>query len=105
MSPEGRVSADERAQMVEWQLRGRGIEDERVLAAMGRVPRELFVPPDLRDGAYVDAALPIGGNQTISQPYMVALICEQLGLRDAGSIVGEADDARLEDRAPRAPGE
>jgi len=95
MSPEGRVSADERAQMVEWQLRRRGIEDERVLAAMGRVPRELFVPPDLRDGAYADAALPIGGNQTISQPYMVALICEQLALRDA----------RLEDRAPRAPGE
>jgi protein-L-isoaspartate(D-aspartate) O-methyltransferase len=95
MSPEGRVSADERAQMVEWQLRRRGIEDERVLAAMGRVPRELFVPPDLRDGAYADAALPIGGNQTISQPYMVALICEQLGLHDA----------RLEDRAPRAPGE
>src|SRR3954468_1707126 len=95
MSPEGRVSADERAQMVEWQLRRRGIEDERVLAAMGRVPRELFVPPDLRDGAYADAALPIGGNQTISQPYMVALICEQLALRDA----------RLEDRGPRAPGE
>jgi protein-L-isoaspartate(D-aspartate) O-methyltransferase len=80
MSPEGRVSADERAQMVEWQLRRRGIEDERVLAAMGRVPREFFVPPDLRDGAYADAALPIGEDQTISQPYMVALICEQLAL-------------------------
>ena len=81
MSAEGQVSADERARMVEWQLRRRGIEDERVLAAMGRVPRELFVPPHLRDGAYADAALPIGGDQTISQPYMVALICEQLALR------------------------
>ena len=91
--------------MVEWQLRRRGIEDERVLAAMGRVPRELFVPPHLRDGAYADAALPIGGDQTISQPYMVALICEQLALHGAGSVVGEADDARREDRAPKAPGE
>jgi protein-L-isoaspartate(D-aspartate) O-methyltransferase len=67
--------------MVDWQLRRRGIEDERVLAAMGRVPRELFVSPDLWDAAYADAALPIGGGQTISQPYMVALICEQLALR------------------------
>jgi protein-L-isoaspartate(D-aspartate) O-methyltransferase len=67
--------------MVEQQLRLRGIEDERVLAAMGRVPRELFVPEELRSQAYFDAALPIGGGQTISQPYMVALICEQLSLR------------------------
>jgi protein-L-isoaspartate(D-aspartate) O-methyltransferase len=75
------VWADERAQMVEWQLRRRGIYDERVLAAMGRVPRELFVSPELREEAYADAALPIGSGQTISQPYMVALICEQLALR------------------------
>jgi protein-L-isoaspartate(D-aspartate) O-methyltransferase len=67
--------------MVEQQLRLRGIEDERVLAAMGRVPRELFVPEELRSQAYFDAALPIGGGQTISQPYMVALICDQLSLR------------------------
>ena len=66
--------------MVEEQLRDRGIAAERVLAAMGRVPRELFVPEALRDCAYDDAALPIGGGQTISQPYMVALICEALGL-------------------------
>jgi protein-L-isoaspartate(D-aspartate) O-methyltransferase len=66
--------------MVEWQLRRRGIGDERVLAAMERVPRELFVPADLRETAYADAALPIGNAQTISQPYMVALICEQLAL-------------------------
>jgi protein-L-isoaspartate(D-aspartate) O-methyltransferase len=75
------VFAEERAQMVEWQLRRRGITDERVLAAMERVPRELFVPSHLREEAYADAALPIGGDQTISQPYMVALICEQLALR------------------------
>jgi len=48
---------------------------------MGRVPRELFVPRELWEDAYADAALPIGGDQTISQPYMVALICEQLALQ------------------------
>jgi protein-L-isoaspartate(D-aspartate) O-methyltransferase len=66
--------------MVERQLRDRGIEDERVLAAMERVPRELFVPEELRRRAYDDAALPIGYGQTISQPYMVARICEALAL-------------------------
>src|SRR5437660_10014767 len=67
--------------MVQHQLRERDIADERVLAAMDRVPRHLFVPPDLREHAYDDAALPIGGGQTISQPYMVARICEALALR------------------------
>ena len=67
--------------MVQRQLRERDIEDERVLAAMERVPRELFVPPHVRDRAYDDAALPIGDGQTISQPYMVARICEALALR------------------------
>ena len=66
--------------MVEGQLRARDIEDDRVLAAMGRVPRELFVPDSLRDHAYEDAALPIGNGQTISQPYMVARISEELRL-------------------------
>jgi protein-L-isoaspartate(D-aspartate) O-methyltransferase len=75
------VFADERERMVEWQLSRRGIADERVLAAMGRVPRELFVLPEHRAGAYADAALPIGAEQTISQPYMAALICEQLALQ------------------------
>jgi protein-L-isoaspartate(D-aspartate) O-methyltransferase len=70
----------ERERMVERQLRGRDIVDERVLAAMERVPRELFVPEDLRRQAFDDAALPIGAGQTISQPYMVARICEELGL-------------------------
>jgi protein-L-isoaspartate(D-aspartate) O-methyltransferase len=67
--------------MVQEQLRARDVEDERVLAAMERVPRELFVPDELRDRAYDDAALPLGGGQTISQPYMVAKICEALALR------------------------
>ena len=67
--------------MVDEQLRGRDIADERVLDAMQRVPRELFVPVSERDRAYDDAALPIGAGQTISQPYMVARICEALALR------------------------
>ena len=67
--------------MVEAQLRGRDIVDERVLRAMEQVPRELFVPEGERRLAYSDAALPIGGGQTISQPYMVARICEALALR------------------------
>ena len=67
--------------MVELQLRARGIDDERVLEAMARVPREEFVPDELRGRAYDDAALPIGVGQTISQPYMVARICTELGLR------------------------
>jgi protein-L-isoaspartate(D-aspartate) O-methyltransferase len=67
--------------MVERQLRGRDITDERVLEAMGRVPRELFVPERERGRAYRDAALPIGHGQTISQPYMVARIAEALSVR------------------------
>jgi protein-L-isoaspartate(D-aspartate) O-methyltransferase len=75
------VRPDGRVRMVEQQLRERDVTDERVLAAMERVPRELFVPEELRDRAYYDAALPIGAGQTISQPYMVAKICEALALR------------------------
>lgn len=73
--------------MVERQLRGRGIEDERVLAAMERVPRELFVPPDVSWMAYADVALPIGSEQTISQPYIVALICAQLALHGTERVL------------------
>jgi protein-L-isoaspartate(D-aspartate) O-methyltransferase len=73
--------------MVDQQLRRRGIDDERVLGAMGRVPREAFLPAELRDAAYADAALPIGGGQTISQPYMVALICEQLALHGSERVL------------------
>jgi protein-L-isoaspartate(D-aspartate) O-methyltransferase len=76
----GAANANARVSMVERQLRRRGIVDERVLAAMERVPRELFVLDELRAHAYDDAALPIGGGQTISQPYMVARIAAELGL-------------------------
>lgn len=73
--------ADQRARMVERQLRRRGIHDERVLAAMAEVPREAFVPQGLREKAYADAALPIEEEQTISQPWIVAAICQALGLK------------------------
>jgi protein-L-isoaspartate(D-aspartate) O-methyltransferase len=66
--------------MVERQLRRRGIRDQPVLAAMARVPRELFVPDALREHAYADGALAIGYDQTISQPYVVAAMAELLGL-------------------------
>jgi protein-L-isoaspartate(D-aspartate) O-methyltransferase len=79
--------ADLRRRMVERQLRGRDVVDERVLRAMERVPRELFVPENLRDRAYDDAALPIGGGQTISQPYMVARICEALALTGSERVL------------------
>jgi protein-L-isoaspartate(D-aspartate) O-methyltransferase len=69
-----------RAGMVDRQLRRREIDDERVLEAIGRVPRELFVPAGLRRRAYADSALPIGEGQTISQPWIVAAICQALRL-------------------------
>ncbi len=79
MQPEELVRS--RRAMVDEQLRGRDIVDQRVLEVMERVPRELFVPEVERPRAYEDAALPLGGGQTISQPYMVARIVETLSLR------------------------
>jgi protein-L-isoaspartate(D-aspartate) O-methyltransferase len=73
--------------MVERQLRRRGISDDRVLRAMERVPRELFVPEELRDLAYEDGALPIGYGQTISQPYIVATICSLLELSGGENVL------------------
>ena len=67
--------------MVERQLRRRGIDDERVLRAMAEVPREHFVPESVRRSAYNDSALPIGHEQTISQPWVVAAICQALHLQ------------------------
>ena len=64
--------------MVERQLRGRGISDPRTLRAMASVPREKFVPKELRNSAYDDRPLPIGYDQTISQPFIVAFMTEQL---------------------------
>jgi protein-L-isoaspartate(D-aspartate) O-methyltransferase len=77
----------DRQVMVERQLRARGIDDERVLDAMRRVPRELFVPEEQRSHAYDDSALPIGYEQTISQPYMVALICSLLSLNGTEKVL------------------
>ena len=73
--------------MVERQLRRRGVDDERVLAAMRRVPRELFVPAQLRHAAYDDSALPIGHGQTISQPYIVATTLALLSLRGGERVL------------------
>lgn len=70
--------ASGRQRMVEEQLKPRGIRDERVLAAMAKVPREEFVPENLRAQSYSDSALPIGHDQTISQPFIVAFMTEQL---------------------------
>jgi protein-L-isoaspartate(D-aspartate) O-methyltransferase len=79
--------SEERRLMVEQQLRSRDVVDERVLAAMERVPRDVFVPEELRDRAYADSALPIGSGQTISQPYMVARICEALSLNGSERVL------------------
>ena len=88
-SSQGEETYDEpRRRMVEEQLRARDIEDPRVLAAMGRVPRHLFVPAALRFRAYADHPLPIGNGQTISQPYIVALMTQLAEV--------EADDVVLE---------
>jgi protein-L-isoaspartate(D-aspartate) O-methyltransferase len=80
-------TAEARRRMVEAQLRGRDIVDEAVLAAMERVPRELFVPESERGRAYDDAALPLGHGQTISQPYMVARIAEALATRPGDRVL------------------
>jgi len=69
-----------RKAMVDKQIVARGISDERVLLAIGKVPREKFIPQKLCQSAYLDSALPIGFGQTISQPYIVALMCEALQL-------------------------
>jgi len=85
MRPDDPVGA--RHEMVERQLRRRDIVDEGVLSALERIPREAFVGKRERRRAYEDAALPIGCGQTISQPYMVARICEALGVRPGHRIL------------------
>ena len=76
-----------RRRMVEVDLRGDGIRDERVLLAMDTVPRHEFVPPELRSEAYANRPLPIGGGQTISQPFIVALMSERLSLRRGDKVL------------------
>ena len=79
--------AAQRARMVAEQLRGRGIRDERVLSAMAKVPREAFLFPEDVPNAYGDFPLPIGGGQTISQPYIVAAMLEKLDLQRGDRVL------------------
>ena len=77
----------QRRVMIEEQLEARGIVDRRVLDAMGRVPREAFVEEDDRGRAYLDMPLRIGWGQTISQPYMVALICQTADAKEGDKVL------------------
>ncbi|MDN7025034.1 protein-L-isoaspartate(D-aspartate) O-methyltransferase [Methanoculleus sp. FWC-SCC1] len=79
--------AELRNEMVERQIRARGISDPRVLAAMRKVPRHLFVPPAYERSAYQDSPLPIGEGQTISQPYIVAVMTELLELNPEDTVL------------------
>lgn len=79
--------AEARRRMVEWQIRRRGIRDERVLRAMGTVPRQEFVPPPYINKAYDDEPLPIGRGQTISQPYIVAAMLAAIGLTGSERVL------------------
>src|SRR5947207_741920 len=79
--------ARERQRMVQEQLMPRGIHERRVLAAMAKVPREEFVPPESRAASYEDGPLPIGYDQTISQPYIVAFMTEQLRLKPSDRVL------------------
>jgi protein-L-isoaspartate(D-aspartate) O-methyltransferase len=83
----GDADADRRARMVETQVVARGVRDPRVLSAMRSVPRHLFVDPGQREEAYEDRPLPIAGNQTISQPYIVALMSELLDLQPGERVL------------------
>jgi protein-L-isoaspartate(D-aspartate) O-methyltransferase len=90
--------AAERTEMVEKQLRRRGIRDAEVLAAMMEVPRHEFVPEELHSRAYEDLPLPIGGGQTISQPYIVAAMTAALRLQPRDRVL-EIGKGSFHDRA------
>ncbi|RPJ11294.1 MAG: protein-L-isoaspartate(D-aspartate) O-methyltransferase [Deltaproteobacteria bacterium] len=79
--------AEKRHRMVEKDLKARGIKDLKVLEVMGKIPRHLFVDKSLRDSAYADHPLPIGEGQTISQPYVVALMTEALRLKPSDRVL------------------
>jgi protein-L-isoaspartate(D-aspartate) O-methyltransferase len=85
--PRDEAGEAQRATMVAKQLRSRGIADERVLAAMGDIPREHFVPVERRSLAYADEALPIESGQTISQPFIVARMTELLAPRPGDRVL------------------
>src|SRR4030042_2223240 len=76
-----------RQKMVETQIKARGVKDPRVLSAMHKVERHLFVPKELQTSAYTDQPLPIGEDQTISQPYIVALMTELLELKGGENVL------------------
>lgn len=84
---EGNIYAEKRERMVKTQIEARGVRDKLVLDAMRKVPRHLFVSENLIDQAYSDGPLPIGEGQTISQPYIVALMTELLGLKGGEKIL------------------
>jgi len=73
--------------MVENDIKGRGIKDKKILEVMGKIPRHLFVDENLKDRAYADYPLPIGEGQTISQPYVVALMTESLVLKPTDKVL------------------
>jgi protein-L-isoaspartate(D-aspartate) O-methyltransferase len=81
------IFANLRHKMIDEQLRARGIQDQNVLDAMGTVPRERFLPPEYRDLAYQDRALPHSCGQTVSQPYMVAVMTEALQLQPTDRVL------------------
>lgn len=78
---------NQRIKMIERDIKGRGVSDKRVLSAMTKVKRHLFVPPSLRNAGYEDHPLPIGEGQTISQPYIVALMTEELRLKEGERVL------------------
>jgi protein-L-isoaspartate(D-aspartate) O-methyltransferase len=85
--PDGESREQERIQMVQRQVEARGVDDARVLAAMRKVPRHRFVPEPQRAHAYDDRPLPIGHRQTISQPYIVALMTELAGVKPGNAVL------------------
>jgi protein-L-isoaspartate(D-aspartate) O-methyltransferase len=87
VTPAAETDASRRARMVETQIASRGVRDPQVLAAVREVPRELFVDPGERARAFDDTPLPIAGNQTISQPYIVALMSELLDLSPGEKVL------------------
>ncbi len=87
MKHKNRTYAEERESMVSSQIKSRGIKDARVLAAMQKVPRHMFVPENMRKYAYNDEPLPIGKGQTISQPYIVAYMTEVLQLSSEAKVL------------------
>ena len=81
------ILSKKREQMIESQIKARGIEDENLLQAMRKIPRHAFVPSNMQEYAYNDEPLPIGGGQTISQPYIVAYMTNVLGLKKDDKVL------------------